>query len=60
MLCLTATSVWARPIGGWAHRSRGGKSIALDSPLGIAILVGVGVLLLVVALLVVRAKKRRR
>ena len=60
ILFLTATSVQARPIGGYAHRSRGGQAIAMDSPLGIAILVGVGILLLVVALLVVRAMKRKR
>lgn len=59
ILFLVSTSVWAKPIGGWSHRSRGGKSIALDSPLGIAILIGVGVLLLVIALLVIRALKRR-
>lgn len=59
-LFLLSTSVWAKPIGSWSRRSRGGKSIALDSPLGIAILIGVGVLLLVIALLVIRALKKRR
>jgi hypothetical protein len=59
ILFLTTMSAWAKPIGGWAHSSRG-NSIPLDSPLGITILVSIGVFLLLISLLVLRAVKKRR
>ena len=59
ILLLTTMSALARPIGGWAHRSRG-NSIPMDSTLGITILVSIGVFLLLISLLVFRAVKKRR
>ena len=58
ILLLTTMSALAKPIGGWAHRNRG-TSIAADSTLGIIILVSIGVVLLLVTLLVIRAVNKR-
>jgi hypothetical protein len=61
IMFLTTISVSARPIGGWAHNSQGqGKSIAWDSPVGITVLVSIGVFLLLISLLVLRVVKKRR
>lgn len=60
VMFLTAIGVSADPIGGWAHNSnRNGKTVPLDSPLGIGILIGVGVFVLLVFFIVFRALKRR-